>query len=384
MTTTQFGATSTDALALLTEYRPETPFFFASPRGTIATEGQYFIVPDDRDLPVAVRGVLDLAVDDGHEDPVVVGAVPFDTHAEPRLSVPRRVHRAGPLPASISAPGVPVSAGARTVEVPAGAAYVDGVRRAVARLRARELDKVVLARALDITSDSAIDIGLLLRHLAARDPSGYTFAVDLAPGTLVGNSPELLVSRRGGIVTANPLAGSLPRSTDPIEDFGQAQALLASRKDRHEHALVAEAVGESLRPYCTDIEVPAEPSLLRTAAMWHLSSVVRGRVADPAISSLTLGMALHPTPAVCGTPTGDARAAIADYEDFDRGFYTGMVGWENAAGDGEWVIALRCAVTRGHTARLYAGAGIVADSDPDAELAETTAKFRTMLAGLGL
>ncbi|WP_018788704.1 isochorismate synthase [Micromonospora sp. CNB394] len=384
MTTAQFDAMSTDALALLTEYRPETPFFFASPRGTIATEGRYFTVPDDRDPAGAVRGVLDLAAGDGHDAPVVVGAVPFDSHAGPKLSVPRRVHRAGPLPDRIIAPGTPVTAGARTVEVPASAAYVDGVRRAVTRLRAGELDKVVLARALDVTTDRAIDIGLLLRHLAARDPGGYTFAVDLAPGTLVGNSPELLVSRRGDLVTANPLAGSLPRSADPIEDFGQAQALLASRKDRREHALVAEAVGEALRPYCTDVEVPAEPSLLRTAAMWHLSSVVRGRVADPAISSLTLGMALHPTPAVCGTPTGDARAAIAEYEDFDRGFYTGMVGWENADGDGEWVIALRCAVTHGRTARLYAGAGIVADSDPDAELAETTAKFRTMLAGLGL
>lgn len=131
-------------------------------------------------------------------------------------------------------------------------------------------------------------------------------------------------------------------------------------------------------------DMPVHSASPPGSGMWHLSTLVTARVPDPAISSLTLGAALHPTPAVCGTPTRDARAAIAEYETFDRGFYTGVVGWENAAGDGEWVVALRCAVPRDHTARLYAGAGIVADSDPAAELAETTAKFRTMLAGLGL
>lgn len=384
MSTTQFDATSTDALNLLAGYSSQVPFFFTSPRGTISTVGRYFAVPAGPDLPTAVRGVLDLALQDGRHDPIVVGAIPFDSHTEPMLSVPLHTHRAGPLPKRIAVPSAPMGVNARTVEVPAGATYADGVRRAVARLRAGELEKVVLARALDITTDAAIDVGRLLRRLITQDPTGYTFALDLAPGTLVGNSPELLVSRRAEVVTANPLAGSIPRSPDPIEDFGQAQALLASRKDRREHALVAEAVGETLRQFCTDIEVPATPSLIRTATMWHLSTVVTGRLADPTISSLTLSTALHPTPAVCGTPARDARAAIADYEAFDRGFYTGLVGWENSAGDGEWVIALRCAVAQGHTARLYAGAGIVADSDPAAELAETTAKFRTILSGLGL
>lgn len=384
MTTARHDARSSAALALLVGYRPETPFFFASARGTITTEGRYFTVPAAPDLPAAVRGVLDLARDDGHADPIVVGAVPFDESTEPRLSVPVRTHRAGPLPVRLAPPDAPAGGAVRSSEVPSRAAYADGVRRSVARLRAGELDKVVLARALDVTTDSEIDIGLLLRRLAARDPTGYTFAVDLAPGTLVGSSPELLVSRHGEVVTANPLAGSLPRSPDPVEDVGQARALLASRKDRREHALVAEAVADALRPFCTDVRLPTEPSLVRTAAMWHLSTLVTGRVVDPAVSSLTLGSALHPTPAVCGTPTTDARAAIAEYEDFDRGFYTGLVGWENAGGDGEWIVTLRCAVTHGRTARLYAGAGIIAESDPAAELAETTAKFQTMLIGLGL
>ena len=377
-----------EAAALLGAYRPGHPFFFASPRGTLSAEGSYFTVPDPRgpaDLPALARAVLDLARAAGHDDPLIAGAVPFDRAGPLRLAVPERVHRAGPLPDRLAPPAAQTGGEARQAEVPSGAAYADGVRRAVTRLRSGELAKVVLARALDVTTERPIDVGLLLRRLAARDPAGYTFAVGLgAAGTLVGSSPELLVSRHGDTVVANPLAGSIPRSADPAEDDRRARALLVSAKDRREHALVVDAVAEGLRPLCRELTVPAAPCLVRTAAMWHLSTVVTGRVADPAISSLALGVALHPTPAVCGTPTADARAAIAEYEPFDRGYYTGLVGWEDTRGDGEWVVALRCAVTDGRTARLYAGAGIVAGSDPHAELAETTAKFRTMLTGLGL
>ncbi|GAA0813817.1 isochorismate synthase [Spirilliplanes yamanashiensis] len=382
MTTVQHDASAD----LLARYDPATPFFFASPRGTLATEGEFFTVPDSGDVPASIRGVLDLARTDGQADPIVCGALPFDRSGPPRLTVPVRTHRAGPLPTRLAPPAGPAAGPVRRAEVPSGAAYADGVRRAVARMRAGELDKVVLARALDVTTDAPIDIGLLLRRLAARDPTGYTFAAGLGEGagTLVGSSPELLLSRHGALVTTNPLAGSIARSADPAEDSARAHALLGSPKDRREHALVIDAVAEALRPYCDDLDVPAGPCLIRTAAMWHLSTVITGRVKDPSISSLTLAAALHPTPAVCGTPTPDARAAIAEYEPFDRGFYTGLVGWEDARGDGEWVLVLRCAVAEGRTARLYAGAGVVADSDPHAELAETTAKFRTMLTGLGL
>lgn len=201
--------------------------------------------------------------------------------------------------------------------------------------------------------------------------------------TLIGASPELLVARRGGRLVANPLAGSAPRSADLAEDVRHAAALLESSKDLHEHAVVVDAVREALAPYSTGLEVPEHPTLVRTAAMWHLSTTVTGELADPAVSALELAAALHPTPAVCGTPTDVARAVIAASEPFDRGPYTGMVGWQDADGDGEWVVTIRCAEAEGRRLRLFAGAGVVADSSPRAETAETGAKFRTFLSAVG-
>ncbi|MDG4862980.1 chorismate-binding protein, partial [Streptomyces sp. T-3] len=195
---------------------------------------------------------------------------------------------------------------------------------------------------------------------------------------------ELLVSRLGGRLVANPLAGSTPRSADLAEDVRRAAALLESAKDLHEHAVVVDAVREALAPYCTDLEVPERPTLVRTAAMWHLSTTVTGTVAQPSTSALELAYALHPTPAVCGTPTGLAREVIAELEPFDRGLYTGMVGWGDANGDGEWVVTIRCAEAEERSLRLYAGAGVVADSSPQAETAETGAKFGTFLHAVGV
>ncbi|WP_344407381.1 isochorismate synthase, partial [Dactylosporangium fulvum] len=254
----------------------------------------------------------------------------------------------------------------------------------VRQVRAGDYTKVVLARSLRVGAPG-FDPAPVVRALAAREPGGYTFGVDLGGGrTLLGASPELLVARHGRVVTANPLAGSAARSADPAEARRRAAELLRSAKDRHEHAVVSEAVARALRPYCAELTVPAEPSLVCTATMWHLSTLITGAVTDPAVSALTLATALHPTPAVCGTPTAAARAAIASLEPFDRGFYTGMVGWVDATGDGEWAVTIRCATADADGLDLFAGAGVVADSDPAAELVETTAKLGTMLAALGL
>jgi isochorismate synthase len=378
------------AADLLARYGTASPFFFSSPRGTLLADGTYFAVPRSvradclRDLPGRVAAVLDVARAAGHEDPVVVGAVPFDPGAQARLSVPERILRSGRLPEDLPAGPVPARIGTVT-PVPAEDVYADGVRRAVARMRAGEFTKVVLARTLELTTDAEVDPAAVLRRLAARNPRGHTFATDLGDGrTLVGASPELLVSRTGDTVTANPIAGSIARSADPAEDRRRARALRVSAKDLAEHAVVVDAVVAALTPLCGPLAVPAGPELVATPAMWHLSTVITGPVAGPHVSALALACALHPTPAVCGTPEPAARAVIAESEAFDRGFYTGMVGWGDAAGDGEWVVTIRCAQTEGRTLRLYAGAGIVADSDPHAELTETSAKFRTMLDGLGL
>lgn len=202
--------------------------------------------------------------------------------------------------------------------------------------------------------------------------------------TLIGASPELLVSRSGMQVVSNPLAGSRPRSDDPVEDKRRAEELLSSPKDLHEHAVVVEAVATVLRPYCHTLHVPEKPSVIHSEAMWHLSTEVKGELKDPNTSSLELAIALHPTPAVCGTPMEEAREAIQKIEPFDREFFTGMLGWSDLNGDGEWIVTIRCAEVQENTLRLYAGAGVVAESNPEDELAETSAKFQTMLKALGL
>jgi isochorismate synthase len=265
---------------------------------------------------------------------------------------------------------------------------VRGVREALAELAGGGLRKVVLARALDV--HASIDVTATLGELARRDPDAYAFAMGLPPApdggarTLLGASPELLVSRMGDAVVAHPLAGSAPRSTYAAEDARRATALLASPKDRREHAFVVEAVRDALLPLCGTLTVPREPMLVRTGAMWHLGTRIAGRLADPSLTSLAIAEALHPTPAVCGTPVASALAAIRRIEPFERGFYGGAVGWCDAAGDGEWIVAIRCAEVGEDALRLYAGAGIVPGSDPEAELAETAAKSRTLLQAMGL
>lgn len=269
-----------------------------------------------------------------------------------------------------------------------------GVKEALGRIARGELEKVVLSRTLEIECKQALDIQALVRRLEAHNASGYTFAVRLEDAamseahsmgsTLIGASPELLISRRGNKILANPLAGSEARSPDPVIDRARAERLLASPKDRHEHALVVDAIVEALRPLCRALHVPTTPQLIHTPTLWHLSTVLEGELRDPNTSSIDLALALHPTPAVCGYPRHAARQAIADIEAYDRGVYTGMVGWCDEAGDGEWAVTIRCAEVASHAIRLYAGAGVVAGSNPEKERAETGTKFNTMLNALGI
>jgi isochorismate synthase len=267
-------------------------------------------------------------------------------------------------------------------EVPQADAYRAAVAEVVAKIRRGELRKVVLARTIEVTAERELDPKLLAGRLRAVDPDAYTFAVPTDEGVLVGASPELLVSRRGHEVRSNPLAGSAPRSGDPEEDRANADALTGSSKDREEHTIVVDAVAETLRPFCEELTWDPEPVLRETPNVWHLSTNFRGALRDPAPTALDLVAALHPTPAVAGEPREAALATIAELEPFDRGRYAGPVGWVDAEGDGEWAIALRCAELRGKNAVLYAGAGIVADSDPARELDETERKFRAFLDAL--
>jgi isochorismate synthase len=337
---------------------------------------------------------------------VVVGALPFDGGVPARLWVPRRTLRttaagevrrhavdgddAGDAAEGTSAPprsqaprmGPPGGRLAAHPE-PETALYAAAVAEAVARIRRGELRKVVLARTLRLELPAEVDTARLLRRLRARDPRCHTFAVRGAEGRLlVGATPETVLRRRGRIVVCEPMAGTAPRHADPAEDRAAARRLLASAKDQREHRLVVEAVTETLAPFCERLEVDPRPSLTATATVWHLVTSVRGRLLEGAPSALGLAGALHPTPAVCGTPGPAALDAIHELEPVPRGLYSGLVGWVDAAGDGEWVLALRCAALSGREARLYAGAGIVEGSEPAAEVAETEAKFGALLTAL--
>nr|WP_251018795.1 isochorismate synthase DhbC [Streptomyces sp. ISL-11] len=373
---------------MLDAYEPGDARFFASPTRTLLARGVRAEVPHgDTPLTRRVTETLDAELLAGNPAPVVIGAVPFDPAAAASLAVPGTTRWAAPLaedPLIALPAAAPTAARWDIRPVPEPAVYGAAVAEAVRRMKRGEFGKVVLARTLELRSDREVDLPALLQRLARRDPSGYTFAVPSGPGrTLLGASPELLVARRGGRLIANPLAGSTPRSADLAEDVRRAAALLRSEKDLHEHAVVVDAVRDALAPFARGLDVPARPTLVRTAAMWHLSTTLTGDLADPAVSALELASALQPTPAVCGTPTDVAREVIGELEPFDRGAYTGMVGWSDASGDGEWVVTIRCAEAEGRTLRLFAGAGVVEQSSPESETAETAAKFRTFLDAVG-
>jgi len=288
-------------------------------------------------------------------------------------------------PLRLSGPTAPIG-GARIRERPSADAYGEAVVAATERIRDRELTKVVLARLVEADADRDLDPRRLAHRLRAVDPHAFTFARATGTGTdpsmLVGASPELLVARNGRTVRSTPLAGSAPRAGDVGQDRARAEALRSSAKDREEHAVVVEAIAATLGPVCERLDWDPEPVLLETANLWHLATRFEGILREPAPSAVDLVAALHPTPAVCGTPRDTARAIIAALEPFDRGGYAGPVGWMDAAGDGEWAIALRCAELEGAHARLYAGAGIVGASEPALEVEETERKFRAFLDAL--
>ena len=259
-------------------------------------------------------------------------------------------------------------------------AWRQAVTEAVRRIRAGQLEKVVLAYDLLATADEDIDVRFVLAGLARSYPSCWTFAVD----GLVGATPELLVSRHGDRVHSRVLAGTAPRGADAVEDAAHGLALLGSAKDREEHRYAVESLTASLGPHCGALTVPDSPYVLALPNVSHLATDVTGQL-DDGSSALELAGALHPSAAVGGTPTAVAVRVLRELETMDRGRYAGPVGWVDARGDGEWGIALRCAQLEGGSARLFAGCGIVADSDPDAEVLEAQTKFvpvRDALEGL--
>lgn len=263
------------------------------------------------------------------------------------------------------------------------ARWKKAVQTAVDRITNGDIDKVVLAREIFARTSEPIDPRWLLRRLEVAYPACWTFCVD----GLVGATPELLVRRERGLITSRVLAGTIRRSGDDDGDLALAASLARSSKDLEEHDYAVASVAHALESFWAGANVPESPYVLHLPNVMHLATDVTGVASSSRDASvLELAAALHPTAAVCGTPTRQAADLISELEDLDRSRYTGPVGWVDAAGDGELGIALRCAELNPadeHMARLFAGCGIVAGSDPDAELAESDAKLIPMRDALG-
>ena len=288
------------------------------------------------------------------------------------------------LPGPLSLPGPPSPTVPTTFADGAlsGPQWSQAVAEAVARIGTGALDKVVLARDLYALTGAPIELGTVLRQLAEQYERTWVFHVD----GLLGATPEMLVRLERGLVTSRVLAGTIRRTGDDHRDLASAASLARSSKDLEEHEYAVRSVAQALAPHCTSMAVPESPFVVHLPNVMHLASDVAGRLRN-GVTSLGLAAALHPSAAVCGTPRAAAQELIAELEGMDRGRYAGPVGWTDAAGDGEWGIALRCGAIDPddpRRMRLFAGCGIVAGSDPQAELAESDAKLipmRTVLAG---
>jgi len=360
----------------------EPSFALCGPSGTLVADG---VQTRYCDMPAAQAALRSGVA------PILLGALPFDVEKPAALIAPHCVRRTTGLP---DWPTDPLPRVHIAEAVPAPEEHRTRVRRARERLTAPDstLQKVVLARALRLAADAPLDARIILHRLVARDPAAYGYLVDLSAAggeysgmALVGASPELLVARDGDRVTCRPFAGSASRAAEPETDAAAGAALAASAKDRHEHQLVIDTMADALRPLCSELTIAPTPELSRTTALWHLCTPINGRLRDKSTTAIDLALALHPTPAVGGVPTKAASELINELEG-DRGFYAGAVGWCDARGDGRWVVSIRCAQLAAdrRTALAHAGGGIVAESDPDDEVAETTTKFVTILSALGV
>ena len=362
---------------LVDDYCPRTGFFFGTHDRSLLAQGQSIVLPGrGAEAPQRAEAVLDALGGDN----LIVGAVPFDDDSPAHLVVPEK-HTWGDALQPQASQGKKTAG--TVVEEVSRAEYQNSVSEALEIIDSTSLSKVVLARPARMQLAQPIPVPRVLRQLRNRQLHGFVFGCATpGGGNLVGGSPELLVRREGNTVTAHPLAGSRPRGADAASDEQRFRTLFNSDKDRREHAMVVDDIVTALTPFCTQLDAPNEPSIVTTPQMIHLGTKIVGTLKEPYASSLTLGTALHPTPAICGTPTRTAREAIRDLESFDRKFYSGMVGWCDSQGNGEWAVTIRCAELYSDHARLYAGAGIVAGSTPQSEWDETSAKLETMITAL--
>ena len=380
-------------MSIVSESRFE---FVTGQRSVVATGVAAAVVPrawTGQEVARAADEAMRASIE-GHEEApaMVVGAIPFDARRPGVLYRPVRVVvEQAPSPGAVVAPTGRLDVIGQSPD-PDG--YRRIVRQAVTAIRSGAMDKVVLGRCATVEVSHASEVWRpedVLARLRASNPDAYVFRLDLdggmgglfdEPGILLGASPELVLSCSDSRIWTLPLAGTIARGTDPASDTRAARALLSSGKDLAEHAHVSRAVVEALGRHVDDIEMPSGPQLVATPVVWHLGTPIEG-VLREGRSPLELLYDLHPTPAVCGWPSTPARDFIARCEGFDRGLFAGLIGWMDVNGDCEWALVLRAGVLHADRATMFAGAGIVAASDPASELRETATKMMTFTSALG-
>jgi menaquinone-specific isochorismate synthase len=356
--------------------------------GGFVTAGTAVRAPADEVAAVLAAIDVDDSVGVPGSGPLAVGALPYGDPGRGELVVPRRI-------TGISADGIAwvteiggdIPRNAQLVE-PAGPftvtatstrdAWCERVRATLAAIERGQFEKAVLAREVLVDADEPFDPRVIVDRLQRAQGGCYVFAAD----GFVGATPELLVRRHGSEVVSRPIAGTRPRGATIAADRAAAGALSGSQKDTWEHRLVVDAVAADLEDAGVSLDPVGPPEVDAFGTVLHLATTVRGVLPDSDVSALDLARRLHPTPAIGGAPRDAATAWLDEIEGLARGPYGGPVGWVDRDGDGEWAVALRCAELDGRRARLLAGAGIVAGSDPEAEWAETQAKFAPMLGAL--
>ena len=344
------------------------------------------------------RAFLDsLQVDDrvqaSGSGPVLLGAIPFDSNDEhdfilPHVSLTKSIDGRAWVTMVDDAEPIFVT----PTEPPAAAAsysvhpginvdhYLEAVIQARDAVRNGSITKAVIARDIVITASAPIDVYAVLLRLRSSFGSSYRYLID----NFIGASPELLVAVDNGAISSHPLAGTAPRTGDPQSDSALAEKLLSSEKNQIEHRVVIDMVHDTLLPFCSYLDWQPEPSVMQVANVQHLGTLMQGMLSKPFMHIFDAVIMLSPTPALGGFPKQEALDLIKQYEGIDRGRYGGAVGWFDRKGNGAFAVAIRCAQLSPDrtSARLFAGGGIVADSEPAAELAETQAKFQAMLAAI--
>ena len=358
----------------------------------------------DTTSDAVARELRGIDTGDDHHNPIAIGALPFEPDASGRFVVPRvAVHKPGDDSAHLIVVGDATTTSRESLEKiqrelltpprrPAVRAsdftvgpitpvegYLAAVTAARDAVRRGDITKAVIARDVRVAGSSPIDLHAVLLRLKAAFGSSYRYCF----GDLIGASPELLIEVADGIVRSNPLAGTTTRTGDPVTDERLAAALLASEKNQIEHRVVVDMVHDTLLPFCSYLDWEPEASVVAVANVQHLGTRVEGRLSAPT-HVVELARLVCPTPALGGYPRESAVDLIRRVEGMNRGLYGGAVGWCDAAGNGTFAVTIRCAEFSAdrRTARLFAGGGIVADSDPHAELAETQAKFQAMLSAI--